>query len=107
SADSIEVLGHCDIKDKNLTIYSFQVTVPKDEYPEDCNDPDEECDEFRWVNPEVISPEILTNLHSPENVTLQLLGLQEKTLRRLTSKGRVRELFQKSGCQCFCSRKSK
>ncbi|NDD54145.1 NUDIX domain-containing protein [bacterium] len=58
SADSIEVLGHCDIKDKNLTIYSFQVTVPKDEYPEDCNDPDEECDEFRWVNPDVIPPEV-------------------------------------------------
>lgn len=80
SAESVEVLGHCELKDKNLIVYSFQVTVPKDEYPEEVNDPDEECDEFRWVNPDVIPPEILSNLHSPENVTLQLLGLQEKTL---------------------------
>ena len=43
------------------------------------NDPDEECDKWDWVDVKdgKLPKEILENLHSPKNVTLKLLGLQD------------------------------
>ncbi len=37
--------------------------------------------EYRWVKPDSIPPEILGKLHNKQDVTLQCLGLQEKTLK--------------------------
>lgn len=41
------------------------------------NDPDEEMVEFRWVDPQKVPADILDNLHSKKNVTLEILGIQE------------------------------
>lgn len=43
-------------------------------------DPDEEFGSFLWVDPDNIPPEVQNNLHSPKNVTLQLLGIQKSEL---------------------------
>lgn len=43
------------------------------------NDPDEECDKWDWVGLKdgKLPEEIMSKLHSPKNVTLKLLGLQD------------------------------
>jgi 8-oxo-dGTP pyrophosphatase MutT (NUDIX family)/GNAT superfamily N-acetyltransferase len=47
--------------------------------PHSKNDPDKECDEWNWVDVtnNKVPDEILNNLHSPKNVTLKLLGMQD------------------------------
>ena len=47
--------------------------------PHSKNDPDKECDEWHWVDVtnNKVPNEILNNLHSPKNVTLKLLGMQD------------------------------
>jgi len=52
-------------------------TCEADGDPTSKDDPDEECDEFRWVEPDEIPSEISDNLHDAKNVTLRLLGLQD------------------------------
>lgn len=74
----IEFLGDGKVPGANVHVFSFKVHVDKE--PDSGLDPDEEFSEFKWVNPDRIPTEITDNLHSPKNVTLQLLGLQEKTL---------------------------
>ncbi len=47
-------------------------------------DPDEECSEWRWVDvSDGLPEEIAGNLHSPKNVTLRLLGLQDEKLAKM------------------------
>lgn len=56
-------------------IHAYKATV--DGKPDSSGDPDEECEEWRWVKTKSGLPaEIADNLHSPKNVTLRLLGLQ-------------------------------
>ena len=59
----------------DIIIYSYKCMV--DGSPDGSGDPDEECDEWRWVEPLDIPTEISENLHSPKNITLRLLGLQD------------------------------
>lgn len=59
----------------DIIIYSYRCKVEGE--PNGEEDPDQECKEWRWVEPLDIPPEIGENLHSPKNVTLRLLGLQD------------------------------
>jgi 8-oxo-dGTP pyrophosphatase MutT (NUDIX family) len=58
-----------------LRIHCYAASVVGE--PSADNDPDEEIVEFKWVDPEKIPADILDNLHSKKNVTLELLGIQE------------------------------
>lgn len=63
-------------RNNSKTIYAFRAVV--EGQPDSSEDPDEECDEWKWVDVSNGLPkEIAENLHSPKNVTLRLLGLQE------------------------------
>lgn len=64
-----EVVG--DVK-----VYAFLADIGAGS-PTAENDPDAEMAEFRWVDFDDIPAEITGNLHSPKNVTLKLLGLQD------------------------------
>lgn len=75
SCGSIQFLGWGDVKEKGIRVYSFKVEVDGDDEPENCNDPDEECEEFRWVDVDNIPKDILQNLHHQKNITLALLGI--------------------------------
>ena len=47
--------------------------------PSSKNDPDKEVKKWNWINTkEDLTDDIMNNLHSPKNVTLNLLGLQEE-----------------------------
>ena len=78
----MKFLGHATVnkKDQEIQIYSFRATV-KDE-PSSELDPDKEFIDFQWVNPMAIPEEIKDNLHNKQDVTLQFLGLQEKTVTK-------------------------
>lgn len=77
-AKKLERIGSAKVKNGEIEVIAFRAEVEGE--PDAGKDPDEEFVEFRWVDPEAIPEEILSNLHSPKNVTLQLLGLQEKSL---------------------------
>lgn len=69
----------CDrvIRDGQLRVIVFEceaVGTPTGE-----NDPDEECDTWKWldVNDKEAMEDVLNNLHSPENVALQAIGVQK------------------------------
>jgi ADP-ribose pyrophosphatase YjhB (NUDIX family) len=64
-------LGEKTINDGRLVVYSFRADV--DAEPDGSSDPDEECSVWKWVDPEDIPEEILSNLHSRKNVTLEFL----------------------------------
>lgn len=77
--DGVEFLGDATVSKGKVHVFAFKCVVTKEPNAE--NDPDGEFVEFRWVKPERIPQEIMGNLHSPKNVTLQKLGLQEETLK--------------------------
>ncbi len=68
----------------DIRVYVFEANVDFiNGDPTADNDPDAEFEEFRWVaTDEKLPDEIANNLHSPKNVTLRLLGLQEGTLKK-------------------------
>ncbi len=69
-----EYIGSGSVPGKNILVHCFKAFV--DGVPDNSNDPDKEVKEFIWVDPsQGIPPEILNNLHSPDNVLLKLLGL--------------------------------
>jgi 8-oxo-dGTP pyrophosphatase MutT (NUDIX family) len=72
--ENFEYLGVGEVKE-GLHIYCFRCMVVGE--PDGCDDPDEECSEWRWVEPHDVPDEIMENLHSKKNVTLRLLGIQE------------------------------
>ncbi len=72
---SLTVLGDMMIHDGKLQVFAYRCDV--DGEASSKNDPDDECEEWRFVEPDKIPDEIMSNLHSPKNVTLKLLGLQE------------------------------
>lgn len=59
----------------DIVIYCYRCRVEGD--PDGIADPDEEIDEWKWTEPDDIPDEIMENLHSPKNITLRLLGLQD------------------------------
>lgn len=59
----------------DIIVYSYRCVVEGD--PDGAEDPDEECEEWRWCEPDDIPEAVSANLHSPKNVTLRLLGLQD------------------------------
>lgn len=69
-----EYLGNGTVTE-GLTIFSYRCVVDGEPTAED--DPDAEMMSWRWVEPDSIPDEIMENLHSPKNITLRLLGLQD------------------------------
>jgi 8-oxo-dGTP pyrophosphatase MutT (NUDIX family) len=68
-------------RNNNKRIYAFSCVV--DGSPDASEDPDEEIDEWKWVDvSDGLPKEITEKLHSPKNVTLRLLGLQEGPLEK-------------------------
>ncbi len=76
-----EYLGSGSIPVKNLIVHCYRAHV--DGVPSARNDPDQEAVEFRWVDcSQGLPTEIANNLHSPDNVLLKLLGLQDDVLEK-------------------------
>lgn len=80
---------------KDVTVYSYRCTAEGD--PTGDLDPDEECDEWRWVEPDDIPAEIRDNLHNAKDITLRLLGLQEGIVEESMAKSARREWRAKDG----------
>jgi 8-oxo-dGTP pyrophosphatase MutT (NUDIX family) len=76
-AYSIWEVGFCDVKE-NLRVYSFLCHVTGD--PDASKDPDEEMVAFKWVDPNKVPKSIMSNLHNKGDVSLQFMGVQERTL---------------------------
>lgn len=73
----LDSLGSEVIKDGKLEIHAF-VGMCDSEEASSHLDPDDECDEWKWVDvADGLPEEIAGNLHAPRNVTLQLLDLQD------------------------------
>ncbi len=73
---TLESLGSEELHDGKLIVHSFKATVSGK--PTGKNDPDEECEEWRFVDvSDGIPEEIANSLHNALDVTLMLLGLQE------------------------------
>jgi 8-oxo-dGTP pyrophosphatase MutT (NUDIX family)/RimJ/RimL family protein N-acetyltransferase len=82
NADQLEHLGE-DFAGRNndKQIYAFSTTVNGN--PDASADPDAEIGEWKWVDVSGGLPaEIRDNLHSPKNVTLRLLNLQEGSMEK-------------------------
>lgn len=77
--DNFELLGHKVVtggEGQEIHVWSFKVEV--EERPSIKNDPDEEVNRWKWIDiDDGIPEEIASNLHSPKNVTLYFLGLQD------------------------------
>ena len=70
-----EYLGSGSPQGKDIVVHCYRAHV--DGIPSAKNDPDREASEFRWVDTgQGLPEEIADNLHSPDNVLLKLLGLQ-------------------------------
>lgn len=76
-------LGEKTIRDGTLTVFSFRAEVEGE--PDGCDDPDEECSEWMWTSLDNIPEEILGNMHSRKNVTLDFLqeGLSKSEAQSL------------------------
>lgn len=73
----MDSLGSETIRDGKLEVHAFVGMCDDEEACSDL-DPDDECDEWKWVDVEDGLPEsIASALHSPYNVTLRLLELQD------------------------------
>lgn len=83
--DGLTYLG--DGQPRSIQVYSYAAQATGT--PDGSTDPDEECSEWRWVEPDKVPAEIMDNLHSPENVTLRFLGIQEGTVDAPLSKGDI------------------
>lgn len=92
-ATSLERLGSAVVGKKgNVQLHCYRADVTGT--PDASLDPDAEMVEFRWVDPDDIPEEILSNLYNKEDVTLQLLGAQAKTLE--LSKASLSEIMART-----------
>ncbi len=92
-AKSLERLGSAIAgKKNNVQIHSYRVDVEGE--PDASKDPDAEFVEFRWVDPDDIPEDILADLYNKNDVTLQLLGAQAKTLE--LSKASLAEIMART-----------
>lgn len=80
-SDKLEHLGTMDLDDVKglpLRVHSYRYDIPNDATTTMRDDPDKEVHRWHWIDTkEGLSKDVLQNLHSPKNVTLRLLGLQE------------------------------
>lgn len=79
-SESLKLLGNDVItswKGTRIRVHAFRCNIPPGQEVSYENDPDGEMQDHEWVDPEFIPSHILENLHSPKNVTLRLLGLQD------------------------------
>ena len=75
-ADSIEFLGSAEVPAKGVVVYSYSARYTGSTKPSGRGDPDDECDRFVWVD----KNDLPEPQHNDEDVTLQLLGLQDESL---------------------------
>lgn len=74
----VTYLGHSFAgRSQNIKVRVFVATVTGEPTAE--NDPDEEFDEFRWVNPYELPDTVKDNLYNKQDVALQFLGAQEES----------------------------
>lgn len=80
-ADRWEHIGFCDVRD-GLRVYSFICQVLGDDEAKADQDPDEEMAAFKWldIHHGELPSSIMRNLHNKQDVTLQFMSLQERTL---------------------------
>ncbi len=77
--NGLEFLGDLSPKE-GIHVYSFKCVVNSE--PSSENDPDAEFETFVWVDSKSIPKSVSENLYNKKDVTLQLLGLQEKTISK-------------------------
>jgi 8-oxo-dGTP pyrophosphatase MutT (NUDIX family) len=70
---SLSYLGQADVG--KVVVYSFVCEVSGN--PSGDEDPDLECSTWRFVEPDDIPEEIMSNLHNKQDVTLGFLGIQK------------------------------
>lgn len=77
-AVSLEKLGDDTVSSAygDVQVFAFKAKVSDGEAHSKL-DPDDECSEWVWRDLKSIGSDILDNLHSPKNVTLQLLGVTD------------------------------
>jgi len=85
--NDLEYLGSGIVTKANVIVYAFKCNVSGEATGE--NDPDEEFETYRWVDPDNIPEEIANNLHSPKNIVLEKLGLQGPELSKASDKQKV------------------
>jgi 8-oxo-dGTP pyrophosphatase MutT (NUDIX family) len=64
-------------RDRTVHVFCYRTTVTGS--PTVGQDPDDECSVWAWVDESEIPGVILENLHNKRNITLDLLGLMDKT----------------------------
>ena len=72
--ENFEYLGVGEVR-AGLHVHCYRCLVIGE--PDGGQDPDEECSEWKWVEANDVPDEIMDNLHSKNNVTLRLLGIQD------------------------------
>lgn len=79
--DGLSAIGSGKVPKKDIEVFSFRVDVPENTEPFADSDPDEELVDFKWLDVNDTESEdydeVMGNLHSPKNITLQLLGIQD------------------------------
>lgn len=72
ATDGVEHLATKHVKDGKVRVHAFRAEVLGE--PDSSEDPDAEFSEFRWIDPDSVPSEISKNLHSKNDVLLELLG---------------------------------
>lgn len=82
-AHGLKAIGSKTVKDGAIQVHSFRADV--DDAPTNEDDPDGEFSRFRWIDPESPPDDVMENLHNQQDVTLQALGIQERSPSRQQS----------------------
>jgi 8-oxo-dGTP pyrophosphatase MutT (NUDIX family) len=79
---SLKYLGHGLVRKTrgNVRVFCYEARVAGE--ADGDQDPDKEFSVFRWIDPKDIPTDVSENLHSKNNVTLRLLGLQDGEVRK-------------------------
>jgi 8-oxo-dGTP pyrophosphatase MutT (NUDIX family) len=79
-SETLKALGNDVVtgwRGDTIRVHAFRCNIPPGQDVKFDNDPDGEFHDHEWVDPEFIPSYILENLHSPKNVVLRMLGLQD------------------------------
>ena len=69
-AIGIQLLKARFIKDKKILVYVFEVEINRDQEIDTSQDPDQECEEWMFLNPSIIEDEL--HVKRPHNVLLDV-----------------------------------
>lgn len=88
--EDVESLGDGPAKGGRLQIYAYRVDLP-DAEPDGVDDPDEECSEWNWYEPDELPEDPKLHVPREHNVTLRLLGLTKMELAKSAAHWRSRD----------------